>query len=150
VLHTNHNLAIALTFPLSILILGLMMPPPQLFAITICNASINLSSCGDESSSASISSDSETPDRPQSGNTETTPLIVPDVSPRDEDLGSAVTDGDQDTTDAIADANNDDNGDDNSENDADGNVDVDRQDDKDSGNDGDESGNEGPFLLPFP
>jgi len=133
-----------------------MMPPPQLFAITICNASINLSSCGDEISSASISSDSETPDRPQSGNTETTPLIGPDVSPRDEDLGSAVTDGDQDTTDAIADANNDDdddeddNGNDNSENGAEGNVDVDRQVDKDSGNDGDESGNEVSFLLPFP
>jgi len=150
--HTNRNLVIAYIFPLSIMIVGQIFPT-QLYAITICDTSINLSNCGNESSSTSTSStsNSEIEERPQSDNTEI-PLILPDVSPRDEDLRSATTDGDHDPTDAGE--NNDDKEDankhDNSKDTADDNVDVDLEDDGDSGNDRDKSSIEGPSLIPFP
>lgn len=148
--HTNRNLVIAFIFPLSIMILGQIFPT-QLYAITICDTSINLSNCGNESSSTSTSStsNSEIAERPQSDNTEI-PLILPDVSPRDEDLRSA--DGDHDPTDAGEnnDDKEDDNKNDNSKDSADDNVDVDLEDDGDSGNDRDKSSIEGPSLIPFP
>ena len=74
--YTNHKLVIAFIFLLSILIVGLIIPT-QLYAITFCDTSINLTNCGGESSltSTSSTSNNEIADRPQSDDSET-PLIL--------------------------------------------------------------------------
>jgi hypothetical protein len=153
--HKNRNLVVAFIFLLSIMIVGQIFPT-QLYAITICETSIILSNCGNESSSTSASStsNSEIAERPQSDMKypDEIPLIRPDVSPRDEDLRSAITDGDHDPKDAGEnnDDKEDDNKNDNSKDSADDNVDVDLEGDGDSGNDRDKSSIEGPSLIPFP
>ncbi|MPZ08482.1 MAG: hypothetical protein GEU26_19075 [Nitrososphaeraceae archaeon] len=103
----------------------------------MCDPSLNLTNC-DERSSSSSTSDTGTIDNSRSDNTET-PLIIPDISPTDKDLGDATTDGDLATT--VTDAINDDDNDDDNEN---------------PDNDGDSSNSEGgssdnePSLIPFP
>ena len=126
------------------LIVGLL-PPVQLYGSTIlCDPSLNLTNCDEESPSSSTS-DPGIIDNSRSD----TPLIIPDISPTDKDLDDAMTDGDLGTTDT--DVNNDnDNDNDDSENSIDENSDTDKDDDKDSSNsEGGSSDNE-PSLIPFP
>jgi len=124
------------------LIVGLL-PPVQLYGSTIlCDPSLNLTrptNCDERSSSSSSTSDTATTDNSQSDNTET-PLIIPDISPTDKDLGDPATDGDLGTT--VTDAtDDDDNGNGNSEN-----QDV----DSDSSNSEDGSSDSETSLIPFP
>jgi hypothetical protein len=120
------------------LIVGLL-PPVQLYGSTIlCDPSLNLTNCDEESPSSSTS-DPGIIDNSQSDNTET-PLIIPDISPTDKDLGDPATDGDLGTT--VTDAtDDDDNGNGNSEN-----QDV----DSDSSNSEDGSSDSETSLIPFP
>lgn len=83
------------------------MVPSQLYAIPVCDR-IN---CGFESPSISTSTsggpttpsiiNGATSDAPEPGNADT-PLILPDVRPRDVDLRSETSEGSQDTTEADA------------------------------------------------
>jgi len=123
------------------LIVGLL-PPVQLYGSTIlCDPSLNLTNCDEESPSSSTS-DPGIIDNSRSDNTET-PLIIPDISPTSKDLDDAMTEGDLGTTDT--DANNDNDNDD-SENSIDENPDTDRDS---SNSEGGSSDNE-PSLIPFP
>jgi hypothetical protein len=127
-------------FSLSILIACLLLPV-QLYGSTIlCDPSLNLTNCDEESPSSSTS-DPGIIDNSQSDNTET-PLIIPDISPTDKDLGDPTTDGDLGTTvtDATDDVSDDEDND-NSEN-----PDADRDS---SNSEGGSSENE-PSLIPFP
>jgi hypothetical protein len=125
-------------FSLSILIACLLLPV-QLYGSTIlCDPSLNLTNCDEESPSSSTS-DPGIIDNSQSDNTET-PLIIPDISPTDKDLGDPTTDGDLGTT--VTDATDDDDDDNgNSEN-----QDV----DSDSSNSEDGSSDSETSLIPFP
>jgi hypothetical protein len=105
-----------------------LLLPVQLYgSVSLCDPSLNLTNltnCDERSSSSSIA-DTETTDNSRSDNNET-PLIIPDISPTDKDLGDATTDEDLGTTvtDASNDVNNDDN-DDNNKNDNSENSDTD-------------------------
>jgi hypothetical protein len=99
-----------------------LLLPVQLYGSTIlCDPSLNSTNC-DERSSSSSTSDTTTIDNSRSNNIET-PLIIPDISPTDKDLGDATTDGDRGTTDTD---NDNDNDNDDSENSIDENSDGDR------------------------
>ena len=120
----------------------MLLPPVQLYGSPIlCDPSLNLTrltNCDEESPSPSTS-DPGIIDNSQSDNTET-PLIIPDISPTDKDLGDPATDGDLGTT--VTDAtDDDDNGNGNSEN-----QDV----DSDSSNSEDGSSDSETSLIPFP
>ena len=105
-------------------------------ALSCVTHHLNLTNCDEESPSPSTS-DPGIIDNSQSDNIET-PLIIPDISPTDKDLGDPTTDGDLSTT--VTDAtDDDDNG--NSEN-----QDV----DSDSSNSEDGSSDSETSLIPFP
>ena len=93
----------------------------------------------DERSSSSSTSNTETIDNSRSDNTET-PLIIPDISPTDKDLGDSTAGGDLGTIDT--DATNDNNDDDDD--------DTDRENDRDSSESEDGSSDSKTSLIPFP
>ena len=105
----------------------------------------------DERSSSSSTSNTETIDNSRSDNTET-PLIVPDISPTDKDLGDSTAVGDLGTidTDATNDNNDDDDDNDDSKNSIDKNSDTGRENDRDSSESEDGSSDSKTSLIPFP
>ena len=130
-------------FIFSLFLIVCLLSPVQLYGSTIlCDQSLNLTrptNCDERSSLSSSTSDTETTDNSQSDNTET-PLIIPDISPTDKDLGDEMTDGDRgttvpDATDEVSDDN------DNSEN-----LDA----DSDSSNSEGGSSDSKTSLIPFP
>jgi hypothetical protein len=123
------------------LLIECLLLPVQLYGSAIlCDPYLNIShpiNC-DERSSLSPTLDIETTDNSRSDNTET-PLIIPDISPTDKDLKDATTDGDLGTVVTDDDNDNDDN--DDSENpDTDG----------DSSNGEGGSSDSKTSLIPFP
>lgn len=105
----------------------------------------------DERSSSSSTSNTETIDNSRSDNTET-PLIIPDISPTDKDLGDSTAGGDLGTidTDATNDNNDDDDDNDDSKNSIDKNSDTGRENDRDSSESEDGSSDSKTSLIPFP
>jgi hypothetical protein len=142
----------ALVFGLSTL--SLFFLPTELYGTTISCDPSNLTDCDDdEKISSSLSSNSAAAgDDTQSDNTEV-PLVLPDISPTDQDLSAPTTDTDLDASDTDS-GNNNANRDD-SENSADSddtNRDNEQEnDDEDSeNNEESSSGDDGRTLLPFP
>ena len=113
--------------------------------------SLNLTSCAGRSSSSSSTFGTGTIDNSRSGNTET-PLIIPDISPTDKDLGDSTAGGDLGTidTDGTNDNNNDDDDNDDSKNSIDKNFDTGRENDRDSSESEDGSSDSKTSLIPFP
>lgn len=117
--------------------------PTELYGSTLpCDPS-NLTNCDDERSLPSSSS--ATGDDTKS-DTAGIPLVLPDISPTDKDLGTPTTGTDLDRSDTDSgNDNNDDSGDDNT------NRDGEEVNDEDSGNNEDESsGDIEHSLIPFP
>jgi hypothetical protein len=128
------------TFSLFFLIVYLL--PIELYGSTLpCDPS-NLTNCDEKTSSPSSSS--------AAGDTQSdiagTPLVLPDISLTDKDLGTTTTGTDLDVSDPdLGNDNNDDSGDVNT------NRDSEEENDEDSGNNEDESsGDDEPSLIPFP
>ena len=139
-----------LIFGLPILSLFFLLPT-MLYGTAICDPS-NLTNCDDDEKilSSRSSNPATTADGTQSGSTEA-PLVLPDISPTDRDLGTPTTDTDLSDTDS---GNNNANSDD-SENTAD-NDDTSRdneqenEDEASENNEESSSDNDGRTLLPFP
>jgi hypothetical protein len=130
------------TFSLFFLIVYLL--PIELYGSTLpCNPS-NLTDC-DEKTSSSPSSSSAAGDDTQS-DIAGTPLVLPDISPTDKDLGTPTTGTDLDVSDPdLGNDNNVDSGDVNT------NRDSEEENDEDSGNNEDESSDDDEHsLIPFP
>jgi hypothetical protein len=131
------------------LVVGLMVldPAHQLYASTILCDPSNQTDCNDQRSVSN--SGTEVTDNLQPDNTET-PIIIPDISPTDEDLGDAATtsyDSDGTDTEVTSDNDNtDDNSEDNIDRNSDGNEDTDSDDESDDDSDDDSK----PSLIPFP
>jgi hypothetical protein len=138
-----------LLFVLSIFIGGLMVPS-QLYAIPVCDGiDCEFESPSNSNSTSTLTSsgpttpsiiNSATSDAPEPENADT-PLIIPDVTPRDVDLRSETSEGSQDTTEA--DANVDPS---NQASTNDGNRDSDDSEDRNSRN----TGGAGGPSIPFP
>ena len=77
------------------------------------------------------------------------PIIIPDISPTDEDLGDTATSSDSDRTDTEVPGENDKTHDD-SENNIDRNSNGDEDTDSDDKSDDDNDNNPEPSLVPFP
>ena len=75
-------------------------------ALSCVTPSLNLTNCGERSSSSSSTSDTTTIDNSRSDNTET-PLIIPAISPTSKVLDDAMTEGDLGITDTYASNDND-------------------------------------------
>lgn len=122
-----------------LLVIGLMMllPAHQLYGSSILCDPSNQTNCNDQRSVSNPGT--EVTDKLQPDNTEA-PIIIPDISPTDEDLGDAATSDDSDGTDTGDTRENDENTDDDSEN----NV------DRNSDNDDESDNNDQPSLIPFP
>ena len=104
----------------------------------------NQTNCNDQRSVSN--SGTEVTNNLQPDNTET-PIIIPDISPTDEDLGDTATSGDSDRTDTEVTG---DNTDDDSENNIDRNSNGDEDTDSDDKSDDDNDNNPEPSLVPFP
>lgn len=129
------------TFSLFFLIVYLL--PIELYGSTLpCDPS-NLTNCDEKTSSPSSSSAAG--DDTQS-DIAGTPLVLPDISPTDKDLGTQTTGTDLDVSDPdLGNDNNDDSGDVNI------NRDSEEENDEDSGNNEDESSGDDEYsLIPFP
>jgi hypothetical protein len=123
------------TFSLFFLIVYLL--PIELYGSTLpCDPS-NLTNCDEKTSSPSSSSAAG--DDTQS-DIAGTPLVLPDISPTDKDLGTTTTGTDLDVSDPdLGNDNNDDSGDVNT------NRDSEEENDEDESSDDDEHS-----LIPFP
>ena len=142
----SHNsvLIFGLFFMFSLfLIVGLL--PTQLYGSTIsCDPPANLTNCMEASTSSSSAFNTGTNGNSQSDDT-ITPLKLPDISPRDEDLHGVMTDENLDKSEA-----------ENTDNprqklDADGKKERESNNNMDSSNSADEpDDDDGPSLLPFP
>ena len=140
-------------FTFSLFFLVVYLLPIEVYGSTLpCDPS-NLTNCDGKTSSASFNTAAG--DDTQSDNTRT-PLVLPDISPTVEDLGTPTTDTDPDTSDTdSANNNNDDNSGISANNGDDTNRDNEGENDEDSGNSDDESSggsgsNDGHSLVPFP
>lgn len=128
------------------------LQPTELYgSMLFCDPS-NLTECDEKtSSSSSLSSQTVAGDKTLSNNIEA-PLVLPDISPTDQDLGSPSTYSDLGASDA--DSTNSNHNNDDSENSGDNddtNRKNDQEEDEDSGNNEETSGgNDGRSLIPFP
>jgi hypothetical protein len=130
------------TFSLFFLIVYLL--PIELYGSTLLCDPSNLTNCDEKTSSPSSSSAAG--DDTQS-DIAGTPLVLPDISPTDKDLGTPTTGTDLDVSDPdLGNDNNDDSGDVNT------NRDSEEENDEDSGNNEDESSDDDDehSLIPFP
>lgn len=134
--------------PFFFLIAGLMMllPAHQLYGSTILCDPSNQTNCNEQGSVSN--SGTEITDNLQPDNTET-PIIIPDISPTDEDLGDTAISDDLDGTDTEVTNNDNDNTNDDSENNIDGNSDGNEDSDSDDEPD-DDNNNDQPSQIPFP
>jgi hypothetical protein len=123
-----------------------LLPAHQLFGSTIFCDPSNQTNCNDQRSVSN--SGTEVTDNLQTDNTEA-PIIIPDISPTDKDLGDASTSDDLDGTDT--DVTNEDNDitDDDSENNMDRNSDGNKDTNSDDESDDDDNDDQ-PSLIPFP
>jgi hypothetical protein len=132
------------------LVVSLMMllPAHQLYGSTILCDPSNQTNCNGQRSV--YNSGTEVTDNLQPDNTET-PIIIPDISPTDEDLSDTATSDDLDGTDTEVTNNDNDNDNtyDNSENNIDGNFDGNEDSDSDDEPD-DNNNNDQPSQIPFP
>ena len=118
-----------------------------LWSSILCNPS-NQSYCNDQRSVSN--SGTEVTDKLQPDNTET-PIIIPDISPTDEDLGDTATSNDLDGTDTEItrdNGNTDDDSEDNIDRNSEGNEDPNRDDESDHQNKDDDDPKSS--LIPFP
>lgn len=126
----------------------MLLPAHQLYGSSIlCNPS-NQSNCNDQRSVSN--SGTEVTDKLQPNNTET-PIIIPDISPTDEDLGDTATSNDLGGTDTEITRGNgdtDDDSEDNIDGNSEGNEDPNRDDESDHENDDDDDPKSS--LIPFP
>jgi hypothetical protein len=129
------------TFSLFFLIVYLL--PIELYGSTLLCDPSNLTNCDEKTSSPSSSGAAG--DDTQS-DIAGTPLVLPDISPTDKDLGTPTTGTDLDVSDPdLGNNNNDDSGDVNT------NRDSEEENDEDSGNNEDESSDDDEHsLIPFP
>ena len=124
---------------------GLMMllPAHQLYGSTILCDPSNQTNCNDQRSVSN--SGTEFTDNLQPDNSET-PIIIPDISSTEEDLGDIST---SDNLDGIStDVTNEDN--DNTDDDSENNIDRNSEGNKDTNNDDDDNDDDQPSLIPFP
>jgi hypothetical protein len=131
------------------LIVGLMMllPAHQLYGSTILCGPSNQTNCNEQRSVSN--SGTEVTDNLQPDNAEI-PIIIPDISPTDEDLGdTATSDLDGTDTEVTNNDNDNDNTNDDSENNIDGNSNGNEDSDSDDESD-DDNNNDQPLQIPFP
>ena len=122
---------------------GLMMllPAHQLYGSRILCDPSNQTNCNDQRSVSN--SGTEFTDNLQPDNSET-PIIIPDISSTEEDLGDIST---SDNLDGIStDVTNEDN--DNTDDDSENNIDRNSEGNKDTNND--DNDDDQPSLIPFP
>jgi len=124
----------------------MLLPAHQLYGNTILCDPSNQTNCNEQRSVSN--SGTEVTENLQPDNTET-PIIIPDISPTDEDLGDIVTSDDLDGTDTEVTNNDNDNTNDDSENNIDGNSDGNEDSDSDDESD-DDNNNDQPSQIPFP
>jgi hypothetical protein len=124
----------------------MLLPAHQLYGSTILCGPSNQTNCNDQRSVSNPGT--EVTDNLQPDNTET-PIIIPDISPTDEDLGDTATSDDLDGTDTDVTNDDNDNTNDDSENNIDGNSNG--NEDSDSDDESDEDNNDDqPSQIPFP
>jgi hypothetical protein len=126
-----------------------LLPAHQLYGSTILCDPSNQTNCNEQRSVSN--SGTEVTENLQPGNTET-PIIIPDISPTDKDLGDTATNDDLDGTDTEVTNNDNDNTNDdseNSENNIEGNSDGNEDSDSDDESD-DDNNNDQPSQIPFP
>ena len=126
-----------------------MLPAHQLYGSTILCDRSNQTNCGDQRSVSN--SGTEVTDNLQLDNSEA-PIIIPDISPTDKDLGDTLTSDDSDgmDSDTTTDDDNDNTDDDSGtsiDGNSDGNEDSDSDDDE---SDDDDDNDDQPSLIPFP
>jgi len=124
----------------------MLLPAHQLYGNTILCDPSNQTNCNEQRSVSN--SGTEVTENLQPDNTET-PIIIPDISPTDEDLGDIATSDDLDGTDTEVTNNDNDNTNDDSENNIDGNSDGNEDSDSDDESD-DDNNNDQPSQIPFP
>lgn len=124
----------------------MLLPAHQLYGSTILCDPSNQTNCNEQRSVSN--SGTEVTKNLQPDNTET-PIIIPDISPTDEDLGDIATSDDLDGTDTEVTNNDNDNTNDDSENNIDGNSDGNEDSDSDDESD-DDNNNDQPSQIPFP
>jgi hypothetical protein len=142
----HHSIFIFSLSAFSLFFLIVYLLPTELYGSTLPCDPANLTNCEDDKKSSSPSSSTVTGDDTQSDNAGT-PLLLPDISPTDKDLGAPTTSTDLDISGIESgNDNNDDSGDDNT------NRDSEEENDEDSGNnDEDESSGGGDNApIPFP
>lgn len=124
----------------------MLLPAHQLYGSTILCDPSNQTNCNEQRSVSN--SGTEVTENLQPDNTET-PIIIPDISPTDKDLGDTATNDDLDGTETEVTNNDNDNTNDDSENNiernSDGNEDSDSDDESD-----DDNNNDQPSQIPFP
>jgi hypothetical protein len=123
----------------------MLLPAHQLYGSTILCDPSNQTNCNEQRSVSN--SGTEVTENLQPDNTET-PIIIPDISPTDEDLGDIATSDDLDGTDTEVTNNDNDNTNDDSENNIDGNSDGNEDSDSDDESD-DDNNNDQPSQIPF-
>ena len=111
----------------------------------MCDPS-NQTNCNDQRSVSNAGT--EVIDNLQPDNTET-PIIIPDISPTDDDLGDTSTSDDSDGMDTEVTNDENDNTDDDSENNIDRNSDGNEDSDSDDESDDDDNDDQS-SLIPFP
>ena len=124
----------------------MLLPAHQLYGNTILCDPSNQTNCNEQRSVSN--SGTEVTENLQPDNTET-PIIIPDISPTDEDLGDIATSDDLDGTDTEVTNNDNDNTNDDSENNIDGNSDGNEDSESDDEPD-DDNNNDQPSQIPFP
>ncbi len=126
----------------------MLLPAHQLYGSSILCDPSNQTNCNDQRSVSNPGT--EVTDKLQPDNTETA-IIIPDISPTDEDLGDTATSNDLDGTDTEItrdNGNTDDDSEDNIDRNSEGNEDPNRDDESDHQNKDDDDPKSP--LIPFP
>ena len=144
-MHFKCRNSLGLFFFLIVGLMVLLACPSTLWSTILCDPS-NQTNCNDQRSVSNAGT--EVIDNLQPDNTET-PIIIPDISPTDDDLGDTSTSDDSDGMDTEVTNDENDNTDDDSENNIDRNSDGNEDSDSDDESDDDDNDDQS-SLIPFP